>query len=208
MVFEVEQKPRHSSLKLASFFTKLGISFIATSLLLFILIFYPVVVAELSYILNRPNPDVQVITPIDNEFGIVIPKIGANAHVISDVNPFDEKIYQYALTKGVAHAAGTVYPGGVGNVFLFAHSSVDFYIANRYNSIFYLLNKMKKGDAVYLFYRGKEFKYITTETKIVDANGVKYLYGSGTGNTVTLMTCWPAGTTLKRLLVIGKITEK
>ena len=135
---------------------------------------------------------------------IIIPKLGANAKVIADVDPFDSRVYQRALTKGVAHAKGSAYPGEIGNVFLFSHSSVNFYEAQRYNSIFYLLNKLEPGDEIRVYYQGQPIIYRVSETKIVSSSAVNYLQ-AGTGeSSLTLMTCWPAGTTYKRLLVIAR----
>jgi len=161
--------------------------------------------AEVAYSVRlavRPKS----ITPIDEAFGIVIPKLGANARIIPNVNPYDSSVYQQALTQGVAHATGTVFPGRVGNVFLFSHSSVNFYEANRYNSIFYLLYKLEIGDEINLYYKGEKFVYRVTEKKTVNPKDVSYLTGQTTKKVVTLMTCWPPGTTTKRLLVIAELT--
>ena len=207
---------KNPSKQISSYLITAGLILLAASLLLFSAIFQPVILAELSYIFNRPDPQAKValkkldnktIVPVNKQFGIVIPRIKANARIVANVNPFDEHAYQVALTKGVAHARGTVYPGHIGNIFLFSHSSVNFYEANRYNSVFYLLNKLQKNDPVYLFYQGAEFKYKVVETKIVEANQVQYLSSINDDKTLTLMTCWPAGTTLKRLVVIAKIAS-
>lgn len=64
---------------------------------------------------------------------------------------------------------------------------------------------MEKGDEILLYYNKEKFKYQVTDKKIVDASEVKYLTGTGDKKTITLMTCWPPGTTLKRLIVIGEI---
>lgn len=191
---------------LATVLIAVGVSVIALSLVIFILIFYPVIKAELNYQIHQNSKAVQTkkIEPIDIQFGIVIPKIGANAKVIANIDPFNEREYQVALTGGVAHARGTVYPGEVGNIFIFSHSSVNFYQAQRYNSIFYLLDKMNKDDEILLYYKGKTFKYKVTDKKIVDASAIQYLKSLGFDKTVTLMTCWPPGTTFKRLLIIAK----
>ncbi|MCR4306159.1 MAG: class E sortase [Candidatus Daviesbacteria bacterium] len=129
----------------------------------------------------------------------------ANVKIVPNVDPFNVKDYQIALTRGVAHAKGTAFPNGVGNVFLFSHSSVSFYEANRYNSIFYLLDKLAVGDEIDLYYLNSKFEYSVTEKKVVDAADIKYLASSGSGRTVTLMTCWPPGTSFKRLMVIAKL---
>lgn len=205
---------------LSSLFISTGVILITASILLFLLIFYPVIYEELKFrfqnkssnavVLGPKDSNIRIkktIRPVDENFGIVIPKIGANSKIIANVSPFDAKEYQLQLTRGVAHAKGTSFPGGMGNVFLFSHSSVDFYIANRYNSIFYLLDKLEKNDDIYLFYKQDKYKYKVTEKKIVQPQDIYYLKGDYSKKTVTLMTCWPAGTNFKRLVVIGEIVN-
>jgi len=68
------------------------------------------------------------------------------------------------------------------------------------------LNKLDKGDEDYLTYSNGRFKYRVTETKIISPEDIGYLDKKTDKKTVTLMTCWPAGTSLKRLLVIGELT--
>lgn len=160
--------------------------------------------AEVGFSLSEAKNEV---VPVDEDFGIVIPKIGANSKVIADVDPYNYKVYQAALTRGVAHAKGTSYPGQEGNIFIFSHSSVNFYEAVRYNSIFYLLSKMEKGDEIYLFYQGEKFKYRVLEKTIAEPGNLSYLTKKTSQKMVTLMTCWPPGTTFKRLLVIGELSE-
>ena len=191
--------------KLSSLLIIAGVVTILISLFIFILTFYPVLSAEANYKLNQIQPPTKNLEPKDTDFGIVVPKIFANAKIIANVNPFDQKEYQIALTKGVAHAAGTSFPGQLGNVFLFSHSSVNFYEANRYNSIFYLLSKLEKEDEIDLYYKGQKFVYKVIDKKIVGAEAVSYLSGKAEKKALTLMTCWPPGTTLKRLLIIGEI---
>ena len=204
--------------------TRLGLLLVALSSLGVLIIFFPVLTKEVSYFFSKPNENVpvasseldsmryfnekDVIIAKDPLFSIIIPKIGANSKVISDVDSQDSKVYQVALTKGVAHAKGTAYPGEAGNSFYFAHSSDNFYNANRYNSVFYLLNKMEKGDFFYLVYNNWVYKYIVTETSVVSPDKVEYLSNKNDKKTATLMTCWPAGTTISRLVVVGELVEE
>lgn len=195
----------------------LGISF-----LIFILTFYPVIKEEILYFLYRGKEDVTIISsdnpseetkentiiPESEDFGIIIPKIRANAQVIPNVDPYNEKEYQYQLSQGVAHAKGSVFPGQTGNVFLFAHSAGNFYEANRYNAVFYLLTKLKKEDEIIIMFEKEQYTYKVADIKIVDAHEVQYLQTKEAKETVTLMTCWPAGTTFQRLLVIGERVQK
>jgi len=204
--------------------TQLGLLLVALASLGALIIFFPVLTKEISYFFSKPNENTpvasseldsmrffnekDVIIAKDPLFSIIIPKIGANSKVISDVDSQDSKVYQVALTEGVAHAKGTAYPGQTGNSFFFAHSSDNFYNANRYNSVFYLLNKMELGDFFYLVYKNWVYKYIVTETSIVEPEEVRYLENNTDKKIATLMTCWPAGTTISRLVVVGELVEE
>jgi LPXTG-site transpeptidase (sortase) family protein len=183
-----------------------GVLLIAISLVMFLTIFLPVANVEINYTLNKPHLRINEIKPVDKDFGIVIPKIGANARIIPDVNPYNSQIYQLALTKGVAQAKGTVKPDEVGNMFLFSHSSANLLEATRYNSVFYLLSKLTRNDEIYIYYKNVKYKYMVSATKLVDSKDVSYLSSTSSIHSLTLMTCWPPGTTFKRLVILA--TEK
>ncbi len=146
---------------------------------------------------------VEFLVPVDSNFSIVIPKIGANAKVLANIDASDEKIYLEALKKGVAHAAGTSFPGEGSHIFLFAHSTDYFWNVGSYNAIFYLLYKLEKGDEVNLFYQGKRYVYQVIGKNIVNPNQVEYLTRKSNKEFLTLQTCWPPGTTLQRLLIFA-----
>lgn len=195
-----------------------GIVLVVIGVLVVGLTFYPVVWVEFGYrfrgpgtkvaILREATSSASVLYPVDEDFGIVIPKIEANAKVIANVDPFDSRVYQSALTRGVAQAKGSALPDSpTGNVFIFSHSSANFYEATMFNSVFYLLDKLEKDDEIDLFYKKEKYAYKVTTKKIVPATEVSYLSGKSTKKTVTLMTCWPAGTSFKRLIVVAEAVD-
>ena len=190
--------------KLSSALVKVGWLSLTLGFGLLIFIYWPVAKVEVNYRVGTSQVELQ---PVDTDFGIVIPKIGANAKVIAKVDPYNSLVYQRALTQGVAHAKTSSLPGQPGNVFIFSHSSVNFYEASRYNSIFYLLNKLEPGDEIRVYYQGQPIIYRVSETKIVSSSAVNYLQAGTRESGLTLMTCWPAGTTYKRLLVIAKLVN-
>lgn len=195
----------------ARLFTAVGFVVSALSLGILLLTFWPILKVEFGYVARQTGTQLSItklpkdIVPVDFDFGIVIPKLGANARIISNVDPYTESVYQRALSKGVAHARGTVYPGDVGNVFLFAHSSVDFYEALRFNSVFYLISKLEVGDEVILYHNSQKYIYSVTEKRIVASTAVEYLSRETNNKMLTMMTCWPPGTTLKRLIVQAEL---
>ncbi len=152
------------------------------------------------------GPKEQILIPKDTYFSILIPKVGANQKVFPNVDPNNEQEFLPILYKGVAHAKGTVFPGMKGNIYLFAHSSDNFWDVGRYNAIFYLIKDLAAGDDIVLFFENRRHNYKVTETKVLDGSEVSYLVESQKGKeeTVILQTCWPPGTTWKRLVVLAK----
>ncbi len=148
----------------------------------------------------------QILTPIDTQFDILIPKIGANSRVFPNVDASDPNQFLPILKEGVAHAKGTVFPGMKGNIYLFAHSTDNFWDVGRYNAVFYLLKDLTPGDEIVIFYQNKRYNYVVTGSKKVDPSDVSYIVNAQNQNTETLIlqTCWPPGTTWQRLLVFAK----
>jgi LPXTG-site transpeptidase (sortase) family protein len=148
----------------------------------------------------------KILMPKDTDFSIVIPRIGANAEVYPNVDPENEEEFLPILQKGIAHAKGTVFPGMKGNIYMFAHSTDNFWNVGRYNALFYLLKDVQVGDDVDVFFENVRHSYTITESKVVDGEDVSYIKESQNQieETLILQTCWPPGTTWKRLLLIAK----
>ncbi len=108
----------------------------------------------------------------------------------------------------LGHYTGSSLPGEVGNTFIYGHSVLPFFYNPRnYKTIFSTLNTLEVGDRFYIKYNNKEYKYIV-ESKISvrpeKVNPLGYYKPAYLNeSTVTLMTCDPPGTKLKRLLVTG-----
>ena len=175
------------------------------SVFVLIFIFYPVTKEEIKYQVNKTNLDEENLVPPNKDFSIVIPKISAVAPIIKNVDPYNKNVFLPALKKGVAHAKGTSLPGENGNVYLFAHSTDAFYNVGAYNAVFYLIGKLEENDEIKIYFNNIEYSYRVTEKKVVNANDSYYLTQKTKENILTLQTCYPPGTTLKRLVVIAKL---
>lgn len=147
---------------------------------------------------------VQPLIPKDPQFSVVIPKIGANEHIIPMVDPGDEDEYLEALKHGVAHAAGSAFPGENRHVYLFAHSTNTFSNVSRYNAIFYLLYKLEENDEINIYYNGIRHIYNVVGKTVVEPSEVGYLTRTTDAEFLTLQTCWPPGTTAQRLLIFAE----
>jgi sortase A len=151
------------------------------------------------------NQKEHILIPKDTLFSILIPKIGASAKIIPNVDPANETEFRAALLQGVAHAKGTVFPGIPGNTYLFAHSTDNWWNVGRYNAVFYLLKDLDKGDDIIVYFENRRYNYKVTDKFITDPSEVSYLVNNrGVEQQLILQTCWPPGTTWKRLFIIAK----
>ena len=147
----------------------------------------------------------QILMPIDPMFSILIPKLGIDEQVTPNVDPNDPNVYQPVLQHSVAHAKGSVFPGDSGTIYLFAHSAENWWDIEHYNAIFYTLNNLSLGDDLVIFYNNRRYDYVVTEQIISDPEDTTLLTSDHTGpSRLVLQTCWPPGTSLKRLYVIAK----
>jgi len=155
-------------------------------------------------LLGKSDPNIKVLVPQDPNFSIIVEKIGADAPVIANVDASSKTTYEAALKKGVAHALGTAFPGQSGVTYLFAHSTDTIFNVPRFNAVFYLLNELVPQDKIVVFFGGKRYDYLVIEKKITEPEDVSYFTLKTEEQILVLQTCYPPGTTWKRLLVVAK----
>lgn len=144
---------------------------------------------------------------------IIIPKIGKNIPLVNvehhDADSSTEwhKIFMKELEKGIIKYPGSANPGESGNSFIFGHSSNFPWAKGNYNDVFALLNELSAGDEIIVYFKQKKFVYVVKEKIIVKPGHVSSLGGDTNNKQLTLMTCWPLGTTLNRLLVVTELKK-
>jgi LPXTG-site transpeptidase (sortase) family protein len=138
-------------------------------------------------------------TLIDNQIGI--PVLDVKAPVLFRVNN-NAKETAAALENGVIHINGTALPGEKGNVYITGHSSNYVWSKGQYNSVFALLDKLVVGDMVYIKFNNVTYEYKVFDKKTVSPTDVSVLKQTNDSR-LTLVTCWPVGTSLKRLVVLA-----
>lgn len=149
-----------------------------------------------------------LLEPVDRNFGLVIEKIGVNSPIIRDVSVSDPTAYNNALKNGVAQAYGTALPGDPrGNVYLFAHSSLNFWQLGKYATVFNLLRKLEPGDRAHVFYQNRDYVYQVISKEVVTGFNTYPLERRTIEPILTLQTCDPPGTTINRLVVTAKLIK-
>lgn len=137
---------------------------------------------------------------------LIIPKINVDVPVVYGAG-YDQASQLNAMKKGVAHfsipGANSV-PGEIGNTVISGHSSNDLFDPGDYKFIFAQLEKMKKGDSIYVNYESKRYTYTITKMEVVLPSQVNKLTYPTDQPVLTLITCTPLGTAQKRLLVTAQ----
>lgn len=203
---------------------KLGFLCLLISLTGLLIFFSPILTAELKYRINQAPVQSEikfsrfgqllwldkkgVLSPADWDFSLIIPKIQINAKVNDEVDISNDQEYKLALKTGVAHAKGTSFPNQPGTVYIFGHSTDYPWNISRYSAYFYPLRYLEEGEEIIIVYQGKSFLYQVKEKKVVGAGELEYLLSFNDNDRLVLQTCWPPGTTWKRLIVVASPIEE
>ncbi len=142
---------------------------------------------------------------LTEEATLVIEKLNISAPIIFSKAQTTDAIYT-DLKKGVVVYPGSVKPGEQGSSLILGHSSSYLWDKNKYGNIFALINKLQIGDTFSIRYAdGQTFRFQVDESLIFnpfDSDSLAKLSATETSN-VILMSCWPTGTSLKRIGIKG-----
>lgn len=139
--------------------------------------------------LETKKPEAKV-----NRYNFSIPKLGIkNAIVSVDSDDLKNSLVQYA---------GTSMPGTLGNPVIFGHSVLpQFFNPNNYVTIFSTLHTLAKGDEIIINYDGIEYHYIIRDMYEVKPDDLSPLAQTHDNYYLTVITCTPPGTYLRRLVI-------
>ncbi len=151
------------------------------------------------------------IVPFENR--IIIPKIWKNIPLI-DVKTRNvkslkklEEVFSDDLAKWVVRYPWSVKPWETWNVFIFGHSSNFPWVKWKYNQVFALLNNLQKWNKIIVYYNQKKYIYQVKTKTVINPWEVWILKRNKWKKELTLMTCWPVWTTLKRKIIIAELIK-
>jgi len=133
-----------------------------------------------------------------NKYYLSIPKLNIkDATVIIGSSDLKKSLIQYPQTA---------LPGQLGNTVIFGHSVLpQFFNPRSYLTIFSTLHTLKIGDEIDINYDGSQYKYLVSEMYEVKATDFSVLEQRFDDKAITLITCSPPGTYLRRLVVKAEI---
>lgn len=102
----------------------------------------------------------------------------------------------------------TALPGQLGNTVIFGHSVLpQFFNPKSYLTIFSTLYKRKVGDEIYIKFDNITYKYIISDMFEVQPTDLSVLEQRFDNRYLTLITCSPPGTYLRRLIIRAQIAD-
>lgn len=138
--------------------------------------------------------------PNYDSFTLTIPKLKINSAIV--------KVDGENPDRSLVLLRGMALPGEKGNVFIAGHSGYYrlFGPDDWYLSIFKNLNDLKVGDQIITTVQGQDFTYKVKSMKVVNPTDLSVLRPpDSNGRYISLMTCVPPGTFMKRLIVLGEL---
>ncbi len=144
-------------------------------------------------------PQKKVVSPV-NTYTLSIPKLkilDARVVIASD-----------DLNSNLIHYGGTGIPGEYGTAVIFGHSVLpQFFNPANYKTIFSTLLSLVRGDDILITYDGITYRYQVEELVVTEPNDLSSLEQKFDDSYLTLITCVPPGTYLKRLNVKAKLIK-
>lgn len=144
---------------------------------------------------NFFSPDKKVVSYL-----ISVPKLKIDkALVLFGSSDLKSSLIQYPQTA---------LPGQLGSTVIFGHSVLpQFFNPKSYLTIFSTLYKLKLGDEVFVDFDNVKYRYLVEEMYEVSPTDLSVLEQRFDGRYLTLITCSPPGTYLRRLIVKARIVE-
>ena len=145
--------------------------------------------------------EVNIVKAIDiKEYTLSIPKLNIS-NAIVNVGGED-------LSKYLVHYLPQSLPGEYGHIVIFGHSThPQMYNVKDYKTIFTNLPSLKKGDKIILTMNDLEYEYEVYDLVVVNPDQISVLEPKNDAPYVTLITCVPPGTYLRRLVVRAKLSQ-
>ena len=153
-----------------------------------------------NWFVNPVLPNANVISNQVNYYTLSIPKIGINDITI--------EIGGNDLARNAVQYPGTAVPGSYCNTVIFGHSTLpQLYKVGSPISVFNYLPQVKVGDEIIVNYDGINYRYAVSETVEIHPDQIDIMIQRFDKHEITLVTCVPLGTYLRRFVVRGELVN-
>ncbi len=153
---------------------------------------------------STETPNINSVEYNANANMIIISRLGIRAPLVMASGTTQKQLNE-SLNQGVIIYPGSALPGQNGELVLSGHSSIFPWVKTQYGQVFTLLDKLQAGDTVSVIYNHRQYDYQITGQEVLNPNQVKIAESATPALKMT--TCWPIGTSAKRLVVYGALIQ-
>lgn len=142
-------------------------------------------------------------------FYISIPSLSIDRlPVQANVDSTSENAYNTVLKNSLAHFENTGLPFSDvdNNIVIYGHSASSNYNPRPTDPevAFSFLTNLRVGDEIILEMEGKKYNFKMSKSKIVEPTDLSIVTGQRNKRTLTLFTCYPAGSSGKRFVAVAR----
>lgn len=161
-------------------------------------------------VLQTPSPANQASTEVGNAFKndwLYYPKLSIQAPVEWYVQGAGDA--NKLMATGLVHIKGTATPEIPGETVIAGHSSYYRWAEGDYKTVFAPLVKAQNNDNIIVKRNGTTYFYTVSDIhEIPGSSDYAAKIGGNNPKSITLITCVPVGTTLRRLIVTADLVRQ
>lgn len=136
----------------------------------------------------------------DDVYTLTIDKLGIKSAIV--------KYGHHDLKESLIQYPETAMPGDLGNTVIFGHSVLpQFFSPTNYISIFSILHTLSPGDTLEINYDNVTYTYEIYDMYEVAPEELSPLAQTYEARRLTLITCTPPGTYLRRLIIRANLVD-
>lgn len=152
------------------------------------------------------DPSTDINQDIPGKLSVPAYNISVPVVFTKDVKDFDKD-----LKNGVVHYPGTALPGQIGTSYISGHSSGYLWDKSAYKTVFAGLGNIQDGTSFTITVTLKNGQQVIYDYTVVGrgeyAANDQAQFVNTADSVVALSTCWPVGTTARRLVLYGKLAQ-
>ncbi len=147
---------------------------------------------ELEYLEGNYPPEFSLSIPNLELYDL---RVETNSHSLSP-------------NEALGHLSGSAYPGRVGKVVIYGHSTIPFLFDSKdYRTVFSRLDKLNTGNLITVDFAGQVYTYIVKSNQISLPQELNLNSFSRNQSNLVLITCYPFGSTEQRLVVVADLVN-
>lgn len=136
-----------------------------------------------------------------------IPKINIASPLLFGESTSEQDIRQL-LTKGVVAYPGSSLPGEKGLMIILGHSAPPGWPKIRYDWVFSQLNELTAGDEILISNTQNQYRYFVIKKFFLKpGEEIPIVSITGSNSIILLVSCWPPGRNLKRIVVQAELKD-